>query len=182
MNQGGNGNPTATIGHEPERTTVNGLQAVLSKQLSPRLSFAVGGDVHFEQLTSEAFNVNPTTGAVSPRRPRVPDGATFTQGGVFVQSAYDVRPDRVRLLGSLRAGGASYEARAADSPLVGGQPLWPDDSHSRHTPSWHWRQSAFVSFAADGACGVSLNCPTSAKAATPVTIKPASMIRQCLTA
>ena len=128
VNQGGNGNPTATIGHEPERTTVNGLQAVLSKQLSSRLSFSVGGDVHFETLTSEAFNVNPTTGAVSARRPRVPDGATFTQGGVFVQSAYDVRPNRVRLLGSLRAGGASYEARAADSPLVNGQPLWPDDS------------------------------------------------------
>lgn len=30
--------------------------------------------------------------------------------------------------GSLRWGGAKYESRAADSPLVGGAPLWPDDS------------------------------------------------------
>jgi len=128
VNQGGNGNPNATIGHEPERTTVHGIQGVLTRQLSPRLSFSVGGDVYFEHLTSEAFNVNPVTGAVSPRRPRVPDGATFTQGGVFAQSTYDLRPDRVRLVGSLRAGGASYEAKASDSPIVNGQPLWPDDS------------------------------------------------------
>ena len=128
VNQGGNGNPTATIGHEPERTTVQGVQGVLSKQLSPRLSFSLGGDVYFEHLTSESFNVNPVTGAVSPRRPRVPDGATFTQGGVFAQSTFDVRPDRVRLVGSLRAGGASYEAKASDSPIVNGQPLWPNDS------------------------------------------------------
>ena len=38
VNQGGNGNPTATIGHEPERTTVHGVQAALAKQLSPRQS------------------------------------------------------------------------------------------------------------------------------------------------
>jgi len=128
VNQGGNGNPTATIGHEPERTTVHGVQGVLTKQLSPRLSWSLGGDVYFEQLTSEAFNVNPVTGAVSARRPRVPDGATFTQGGVFAQSTYDLKPDRVRLVGSLRAGGASYEAKASDSLIVNGQPLWPDDS------------------------------------------------------
>ncbi len=128
VNQGGNGNPTATIGHEPERTTSQGIQGVLTKQLSPRQSLSVGGDVYFERLTSEAFNVNPVTGAVSARRPRIPDGATFVQGGVFAQSTYDVRPDRVRLIGTLRVGGASYEAKSSDSPLVNGQPLWPNDS------------------------------------------------------
>jgi hemoglobin/transferrin/lactoferrin receptor protein len=128
VNQGGNGNPNATIGHEPERTTSHGIQAVFTKQLSPRHSLAVGGDVYFERLTSEAFNVNPISGAVSARRPRVPDGATFTQGGVFAQTTYDLRPDRVRLVGAMRVAGASYEAKASDSPLVNGQPLWPDDS------------------------------------------------------
>jgi len=128
VNQGGNGNPNATIGHEPERTTVHGVQGALTKQLSPRLSLTVGGDVYFEKLTSDAFNVNPVSGAVSTRRPRVPSGATFTQGGLYGQSIFDVRPDKVRLIGSLRVGGASYEAKASDSPLVNGQPLWPDDS------------------------------------------------------
>ncbi|HET7216571.1 MAG TPA: TonB-dependent receptor [Vicinamibacterales bacterium] len=130
VNQGGNGNANATIGHEPERTTAHGLQGVLTKQLTPRASLSVGGDVYFERLTSQAFNVTPATGAASPRRPRVPDQARFTQGGIYAQSSYDVEPDKVRLVGAIRFGGASYEARASDSPLVNGQPLWPDDSLS----------------------------------------------------
>jgi outer membrane receptor for ferrienterochelin and colicin len=128
VNQGGNGNPAATIGAEPERTTVNGVHGAATAQLSRRQTLTVGGDAYFEKLTSEAFNVTPATNAVSPRRPRVPDGATYRQGGVYAQTAYEAMPDRLRLLGSLRAGGASYRARAADSPLVNNGPLWPDDS------------------------------------------------------
>jgi len=128
VNQGGNGNPTATIGHEPERTTAHGVQGVLTKQVSAHATVTVGGDVYVEGLTSKSFNVNPVTAAISSRRPRVPDGAEFTQGGIFGQSTFDVVPDRVRLVGALRFGAAHYEASAADSPLVNGQPLWPDDS------------------------------------------------------
>ncbi len=127
INQGGNGNPRATIGHEPERTTVHGFSGFASRELSSRQMFSVGGDLYLEKLTSDAFNVNPVTLAVSPRRPRVPSGATFHQGGVFAQTSYVAVPDRLRLTGSIRVGGASYEAEAADSPIVGGQPLWPDD-------------------------------------------------------
>ena len=155
VNQGGNGNPAATIGHEPERTTVHGLQGTATTQLSARQTLSVGGDVYFEGLSSDSFNVNPVTGAVSPRRPRVPDGATFTQGGVFAQTAYDLRPDRVRLLGAVRVGGASYEAKASDSPIVNGAPLWPDDALTAgsvtfragavFTPSEPWTFSASLS-------------------------------------
>jgi outer membrane receptor protein involved in Fe transport len=128
VNQGGSGNPTAMIGHEPERTTANGLQAIVTKELSQRQSLSFGGDVYFEGVTSEAFNVNPTNGVVSPRRPRVPHGASFTYGGVYGQTTLAIRPERVKLVGSLRYGGASYTAKASDSPIVNGQPLWPDDS------------------------------------------------------
>lgn len=128
VNQGGNGNPGATIGHEPERTTVHGVQGAVSTQLSERHMVTFGGDVYFERLASDSFNVNPVTGAVTPRRPRVPDGARFTQGGVYAQSTYDLRPDRLRVVGSVRYGAADYKARASDSPLVNGQPLWPDDA------------------------------------------------------
>ncbi|OFW06497.1 MAG: hypothetical protein A3H96_12540 [Acidobacteria bacterium RIFCSPLOWO2_02_FULL_67_36] len=128
VNQGGNGNPLATIGHEPERTTVHGAQTIVTKQITPRYSVSFGGDMYSEALSSKAFNVNPATGAVTDRRPRVPDGATYRHGGVYGQTTLDLMPDRVRLIGSLRYGGARYEARAANSPLVGGQPLWRDDS------------------------------------------------------
>ena len=155
VNQGGNGSNTATIGHEPERTTVHGFQAKLAKQLSSRAELSAGGDAYFERLTSEAFNVNPVTSAVSARRPRVPDQATFHQGGAFAQAAFAVVPERLRLLGAVRFGGASYQARAADSPLVGGAPLWPDDSltassatfraSAAATPDAFWTISGSVS-------------------------------------
>ena len=136
VNQGGNGNATATIGHEPERTTVHGVQGTLSTQLSRRAAMTAGADVYLERLTSDAFNVNPVTGVVSARRPRVPDGATFRQGGAYVQSTFDAVPDRVRLLGAVRFGGVSYKARAADSPLAAGLPLWPDDSLTASSPTF----------------------------------------------
>jgi hemoglobin/transferrin/lactoferrin receptor protein len=128
VNQGGNGNPAATIGHEPERTTVHGLHGMMTSQLAPRQTLSFGADLYSETLTSAAFNVNPTTNTVTPRRPRVPDQATYVQGGVYAQTAFDAVPDRARLLGSIRYGGANYEARDEDSPIVNGSPLWPDDS------------------------------------------------------
>ncbi|HEX8027796.1 MAG TPA: TonB-dependent receptor, partial [Vicinamibacterales bacterium] len=142
VNQGGQGSNTATIGHEPERTTSNGIQGALNKTLSPRASLQVGGDVQFEKLTSDSFNINPVTGAQSLRRPRVPSGATFTQGGVFAQTGFDAVADRLRIVGALRVGGASYEAHAADAPVSGGKPLWPDDSFS--TTSVTFRGGAIV--------------------------------------
>jgi hemoglobin/transferrin/lactoferrin receptor protein len=142
VNQGGNGNPAATIGHEPERTTVHGIQAVFTRQVSARQSLRFGGDANFEGLTSVAFNVNPATAASAPRRPRVPDGARYIQGGVYAQTTVDVRPDRFRLVGAMRYGGARYTAEAADSPLVDGQPLWPDDSLT--TSSVTFRASAVM--------------------------------------
>ncbi len=130
VNQGGNGNPRATIGHEPERTTVNGFHGALSRQVSPRQTLNVGAELYLEKLTSDAFNVNPVTGAISARRPRVPDAATFRNGGVFAQTGYDVVPDRMKLVGAIRWGGARYRARASDAPIVDGKPLWPDDELS----------------------------------------------------
>jgi hemoglobin/transferrin/lactoferrin receptor protein len=136
VNQGGNGNPAASIGHEPERTTVHGIQGKLSTQVSARTAITAGADLYLERVTSDSFNVNPVSGAVSPRRPRIPDEARFRQGGAFVQSTFDLVPERLRLLGALRYGGVQYRARAADSPIVGGQPLWPDDSLRSSSPTF----------------------------------------------
>jgi len=132
VNQGGQGNRTAAIAHEPERTTSNGVQGALNKALSSRASIQLGGDIQFEKLTSDSFNVNAVTGAVSPRRPRVPSHATFSQGGFYAQTGFDAVPDRLRFVGALRTSHVSYEAHASDAPVVGGRPLWPDDRFSNN--------------------------------------------------
>ena len=130
VNQGGNGNPRAAINREPERTTVVGLQAIGRKQVSARTAIAVGGDFHPERMTAPSTSLNPVTGVVTRRRGRVPDGATFRAGGVFGQIEFDAVPSKLRVVGNARVNSASYHAQAADSPLVNGQPLWPDDELS----------------------------------------------------
>jgi outer membrane receptor protein involved in Fe transport len=127
VNQGGNGNPRAAINHEPERTTVFGAQTIARKQFSPRVGFAAGGDFYPESMTAPSFGLNPVNGATTVRRGRVPDGARYRSGGMFAQAVVEAIPSKVQLVGNVRVNGASYSARAADSPLVNGQPLWPDD-------------------------------------------------------
>jgi outer membrane receptor protein involved in Fe transport len=127
VNQGGNGNPRAAVNHEPERTVANGGQLLLARTWGAH-SVTAGGDAYFEKVSAPSFGVSPVTDAVSVRRGRVPDGATFDSGGVFVTETFEAVPGRVRLSGAVRWGGASYEAKAADAPVVNGLPLWPDDS------------------------------------------------------
>ena len=128
VNQGGNGNPRAVITHEPERTTVYGVQATLRKQLSPRAVARRRAATSIPSTSRRpSFGVNPVTGVSTVRRGRVPDGATYRAGGAFAQSRLDVVPSRLQLVGNLRVNGASYRSRASNSPLVDGQPLWPDD-------------------------------------------------------
>jgi len=154
VNQGGNGNPRAAITHEYEKTRVHGAQAALGRSWS-RNALLLGGDLYHERVTAPSFAFNPVTEAVSVRRGRVPDGARYTSGGIFVQDVFDAVPGRLRLVGNLRWSAASYEARAADSPLVNGQPLWPDDAAdfssvtfragAVFTPGQSWSLSANVS-------------------------------------
>lgn len=130
VNQGGNGNPNGTITHQPERTTVNGVQVNLTRQLAPRYSLLIGGDDYFEKLTSVATDVNPVTGAVTLSRPRIPDQATFNEGGLFAQTNIDAITGKLALNASARFGWTSYHADVADAPIVNGSPLWPSDSLS----------------------------------------------------
>ena len=77
VNQGGQGSNTATIGHEPERTTSHSLSALTRRELSSRVSVGLGGDVQFERLVSDAFNINPVTGARStPSSPPTASSST----------------------------------------------------------------------------------------------------------
>src|SRR4029453_4864196 len=48
--------------------------------------------------------------------------------GVYAQDFWDAITGKLRFVGNIRYSAASYKARASDSPVVGGKPLWPDDS------------------------------------------------------
>jgi outer membrane receptor protein involved in Fe transport len=151
-NQGGNGDPRATINHEPERTTAHGLQAGLGR-LAGRHDLTLGGDVFFESMKAPSFGTNPADGATAPRRGRVPDGASYRHGGVFLQDIFEAVPGRLRLNGAVRLSFASYEAKAADSPIVSGEPLWPDDSYD--ASAFTFRAGALVT--AGGGFSVAAN-------------------------
>ena len=128
VNQGGQGNPFGDITHQYERTTTTGFSFFLDKKLPFNNMFLVGGDFYHEKVNSPAYIQNPVTGAVTISRPRVPNESRFDSFGLFIQNAWQAIPDRLRITGALRYSAAQYKVRAADSPLVGGQPLWRDDS------------------------------------------------------
>jgi outer membrane receptor protein involved in Fe transport len=128
VNQGGQGNPLASITREKERTNSFGLSFSLDKQLGSLNHLLLGGDIYHDEVDSPAFSVDPGNGSVTITRPRVPNGAEYLLYGFYLQDVFDLLSDRLRLSGALRYNIASYRSRASDSPLVNGQPLWPDDS------------------------------------------------------
>lgn len=131
VNQGGQGNPNGDITHQYERTRVFGASGFLDKQIRGN-NFLVGADFYHESVKAPAYTFNPVTRLSTASRPRVPDGARYLLYGVYVQDIFEAIPNKFRLSGALRFNGASYESRAANSPLLGGKPLWPDDSLHAH--------------------------------------------------
>jgi hemoglobin/transferrin/lactoferrin receptor protein len=128
VNQGGQGNPLAAITQDKERTSSFGFSFYLDKQAWSRNNFLFGGDIYHDQVDAPSFSVDPATNTVSTVRPRVPDGARYILAGLYVQDAHELIRDRLRVSGALRYNVGSYRSRAANAPLVGGRPLFPDDS------------------------------------------------------
>ncbi|HKX26719.1 MAG TPA: TonB-dependent receptor, partial [Blastocatellia bacterium] len=128
VNQGGNGNPNGAITHQYERTSVNGVQFQATKQWGRRTHLTLGGEFYRDVVSAPSFAFNPANNAVSTVRPRIPNRATYSSGGWYLQNVWDAIPARLRLIGALRYTRATYRSRVSNSPLVGGRPLWPDDS------------------------------------------------------
>ncbi len=117
-NQGGQGNPAGNITRQYERTRALGVQGQLEFAAGAH-TLLMGGDGYFERIASPATIFSPVSGAISPARPRIPDGAQYRQTGVFIQDAWEAN-GKLRLSGALRWSGAWYE--------TGASPLWPADS------------------------------------------------------
>jgi hemoglobin/transferrin/lactoferrin receptor protein len=128
VNQGGQGNPLAAVTHDKERTSAYGFSFFLDKQFTTRNTFVIGGDIYRDHVDAASFSLEPATGETTLVRPRVPHGSRYILVGLYAQDSWEAVPDRLRLSGALRYNIGSYRSRAANSPLVGGQPLFPDDS------------------------------------------------------
>jgi outer membrane receptor protein involved in Fe transport len=128
VNQGGNGNPNASITHEYERTRAHGFQAQLTRQIGGRQRLLVGGEFYPERIAAPSYSYDPVSGKTAVRRGRVPDNAGYRSAAAYAQDTVDLVPDRLQVTVSGRYGGASYSSHASDSPLAGGKRLWPDDS------------------------------------------------------
>ena len=127
VNQGGNGNPKATVTHEPERTSVHGIRGHFDKTLGGH-DLLLGAEYYHERVGAPSFAFNPVTMVSTVRRGRVPDNSLYRSSGAFLQDSYDLLNERLRLVGSVRYSAAAYRSNASDSPVVSGAPLWPDDS------------------------------------------------------
>jgi outer membrane receptor protein involved in Fe transport len=128
VNQGGNGNPLAAITHDKERTSTYGFSFYFDKRLTQRNNFLIGGDYYYDHVDAPSFSYDPATDIFMLTRPRVPNGARYILAGLYAQDAFDVIPNRLRLSGALRYNVGSYRSRSANSPLVAGKMLFPDDS------------------------------------------------------
>jgi hemoglobin/transferrin/lactoferrin receptor protein len=128
INQGGNGNPFGAITNQRERTNVLGFNFYVDRQVGERNTILLGADVYHDKIAAPAFTTDPVSHVVLNSRPRIPNGARYLSYGFFAQDVFTAIPDRLHLSGAVRYSVASYKARAADAPVVGGRPLFPDDS------------------------------------------------------
>ena len=127
VNQGGQGNPFGDITHQYERTSVYGVSGFLDNHIGTANTFLIGADYYHEKVNAPAYTVNGTTAVVSLSRPRVPDDATFSYGGIFIQDQWNAIPDRLRITGALRYSAMSYNVDGSKSPVVVGRRLWTSD-------------------------------------------------------
>lgn len=127
INQGGQGNPLASITNDKERTSSYGLAFYVDKRAA-RNHLLIGADHYHDRVVAPSFSTDPATGAVSLVRPRVPNGSTYDLTGVYFQDVFEAIPERLRLSGAIRYNFANYRSRSVDAPVVNGRPLFPDDS------------------------------------------------------
>jgi outer membrane receptor protein involved in Fe transport len=128
VNQGGSGNPTASITHEYERMYSNGFQIKAISRVGERQELLIGAEAYPEHIKAPSYAYNPVTGATTVRRGRVPDQARYRSEGIYAQDAFEVVPGKLRVIGDLRYSGAHYRSDSKDAPVVSGTPLWPDDA------------------------------------------------------
>jgi len=127
--QGGGGNPLASITDELNNTDALGYQVQATTHLGSRHSLVFGGEIFDEYIDSTRAKFDPATRLTEAVRPRFPDESRYTTFGLFYQHGYEVIRNRLRLQGGVRYGAFNFRT-FADANLrdAAGRPLVPDFS------------------------------------------------------
>lgn len=97
-------NPTARLQRQYERTRTWGLQTQAAKRIFNQDLF-FGGEAYFDRLRSPAQNTLP----------RIADGSTYRQYGLYAQDNFTLFQQRLRLSGAFRWGGGQFETVTANA-------------------------------------------------------------------
>ncbi|MGH9812447.1 MAG: TonB-dependent receptor, partial [Candidatus Acidiferrales bacterium] len=127
--QGGSGNPLASINDEFNDVDALGYQVQATAHIGTRQSVVFGGEIYDEYIDSTRIRIDPATGSRTAVRPRFPDESRYTTFGVFYQHAVELVPGRLRLNGGLRYSAINFRTFAdANLSDAMGNPLVPDFS------------------------------------------------------
>lgn len=91
-------NPTARVQRQYERTRTWGVQGQAAKRVVAN-DLYFGGEAYFDELRSPAQNTLP----------RIADGSSYKQYGVYVQDGVMLWRQRLRVTGAVRWGGGEFE-------------------------------------------------------------------------
>ena len=113
--------PDSTIRIEEGQVTAFGYEFMASSNAGEHL-LSTGAEVYDEYVDS--FRDEISNGAVSPARPRVPNGSRYTAFGVFMLDDWTTIDDFMQLTGGLRFSYFRAATSAADN-IIAGEPAVP---------------------------------------------------------
>ncbi len=97
-------NALARVQRQYERTRTLGVQGQAAKRVWQQ-DLYFGGEAYFDKLSSPALNTLP----------RIADGATYKQYGVYAQDSILLWQQRLRVSGALRWGGGQFETLTSNA-------------------------------------------------------------------
>jgi hemoglobin/transferrin/lactoferrin receptor protein len=99
--------PTARLDRQDATTTALGYQAQVTRGFGARHHLLVGVEYYDESIDAQRELVDPGP-IVTPARPDIADGTSYTNLGIFAQHALQVVPNRLSLRGGIRFGSFGF--------------------------------------------------------------------------
>jgi outer membrane receptor protein involved in Fe transport len=93
--------PTTRLDRQQGTTTALGYQVQGNRDFNSRNQLLVGVEL-YDESTSESRELVEASGVITPSRPDIPDGTSYSNLGVFAQHRVDVIPDRLSVRGGVR--------------------------------------------------------------------------------